>query len=71
MSGNCKGCKPKAKIIQIASVFEKVDVIAVSQVIGLSEEGVVYIQDEDELGNITGWKEYIPPLTNNENNQHD
>jgi len=71
MSGNCKGCKPKTKIIQIASVFEKVDVMAASQVIGLSDEGVVYIEHRDELGNITGWKEYIPPLTNNENNQHD
>jgi len=67
MSGNCKGCNPRIKIIQIASVFEKVDLIAVSKVIGLSDEGVVYIEDRNELGNITGWKEYIPPLTNDEN----
>ena len=67
MSGNCKDCKPRTKIIQIVSVFEKVDLIAVSKVIGLSDEGVVYIEHVDELGNITGWKKYIPPLTNDEN----
>ena len=67
MSGNWKGCKPKTKIIQISSVFKKVGLIAVSKVIGLSDEGVVYIEDRNELGNITGWKEYIPPLTNDEN----